>query len=71
MAQKPSPTNDACGAPDDRSSARGDLFAEAGERDADARALATLTHRRRQAAVLTELLGYGSEEAAEARGVSR
>ncbi len=47
----------------------GDLFAEADERDAVARALATLTVRQRQAVVLTELLGYGSAEAGAAMGV--
>lgn len=47
----------------------GDLFAEADERDAVARALATLTLRQRQAVVLTELLGYGSAEAGTAMGV--
>ena len=48
----------------------GDLFAAADERDALARALATLTPRRRQAIVLTELLGYGSAEAGRAMGVA-
>ena len=48
----------------------GDLFAEADERDALARALAKLSPRRRQAIVLTGLLGYGSAEAATAMGVS-
>lgn len=48
----------------------GDLFAESDERDALARALATLTPRRRQAIVLTGLLGYGSSEAGRVMGVS-
>jgi RNA polymerase sigma factor (sigma-70 family) len=48
----------------------GDAFADADERDALAHALATLTPRRRQAIVLTELLGYGSTEAGRAMGVS-
>jgi len=48
----------------------GDLFAQADERDAVARALATLTPRRRQAVILTEMLGYGSPEAAHAMGIS-
>lgn len=48
----------------------GDLFSEADERDAVARALSELTPRRRQAVVLTEMLGYGSGEAARAMGVS-
>jgi len=48
----------------------GDLFAAADERDALARALATLTPRRRQAIVLTELLGYASAEAGRAMGVA-
>lgn len=47
----------------------GDLFAEADERDAVARALATLSVRQRQAIVLTELFGYGSAEAGRAMGV--
>ena len=38
-------------------------FAEAEDRDEAARALRTLTPRQRAALVLTELLGYGSEEA--------
>jgi RNA polymerase sigma factor (sigma-70 family) len=48
----------------------GDAFAEADERDALAHALTTLTPRRRQAIVLTELLGYGSADAGRAMGVS-
>lgn len=48
----------------------GDLFGEAEERDEVARALATLTPRRRQAVVLTTMLGYGSAEAGRAMGVS-
>ena len=40
-----------------------DAFAAADERDAVARALAQLPERQRAAIVLTELLGYGSEEA--------
>lgn len=48
----------------------GDLFAAADERDAVARALAQLTPRRRQAVVLTEMLGYGSAEAATVMKVS-
>lgn len=48
----------------------GDVFAQADERDAVARALATLTPRRRQAVVLTEMLGYGSPEAAHVMGIS-
>jgi RNA polymerase sigma factor (sigma-70 family) len=48
----------------------GDLFAEADERDALARALAGLSSRRREAIVLTEVLGYGSPEAGRLMGVS-
>jgi RNA polymerase sigma factor (sigma-70 family) len=48
----------------------GDLFAQADERDAVARALATLTPRRRQAVVLTEMLGYSSPDAGRVMGVS-
>jgi RNA polymerase sigma factor (sigma-70 family) len=48
----------------------GDAFADADERDAVAHALATLTPRRRQAIVLTELLSYGSREAGAAMGIS-
>ena len=48
----------------------GDLFAEADERDAVARALATLTPRRRQAVILTEMLGHSSVEAAGVMGIS-
>jgi RNA polymerase sigma factor (sigma-70 family) len=47
----------------------GDPFAEADERDALARALAALPARQRAAIVLTELLGYGSEEAGRILGV--
>ena len=47
----------------------GDAFAAADERDAVARALAALPERQRAAIVLTELLGYGSEEAGEILGV--
>ena len=47
----------------------GDAFAAADERDAIARALAALPERQRAAIVLTELLGYGSEEAGEILGV--
>ncbi|HLA92260.1 MAG TPA: sigma-70 family RNA polymerase sigma factor [Actinomycetota bacterium] len=51
------------------SAAGGDAFAAADERDALARALATLPERQRAALVLTELLGYGSEEAGRILGV--
>ena len=44
--------------------AQGDPFEAADARDAIARALAKLTPRQRAAVVLTELLGYPSEEAA-------
>jgi len=47
----------------------GDAFAAADERDAVARALAGLPERQRSAIVLTELLGYGSEEAGRILGV--
>jgi RNA polymerase sigma factor (sigma-70 family) len=47
-----------------------DLFAAADERDAIARALATLTPRRREAVVLVELLGYDSVSAGRAMGVT-
>jgi RNA polymerase sigma factor (sigma-70 family) len=47
----------------------GDAFAAADERDAVARALAALPERQRAAIVLTELLGYGSDEAGEILGV--
>src|SRR3970040_452400 len=47
----------------------GAAFAAADERDALARALATLPERQRAALVLTELLGYGSEEAGRILGV--
>jgi RNA polymerase sigma factor (sigma-70 family) len=48
----------------------GDGFAEADERDALARALATLSPRRREAIVLTELLGHASAEAGRVMGVA-
>ena len=48
----------------------GDLFADAVERDAIARAMATLTPRRRQAVILTEMLGYSSVEASRVMRVS-
>jgi RNA polymerase sigma factor (sigma-70 family) len=47
----------------------GDAFAKADERDAVARALASLPGRQRAAIVLTELLGYGSAEAGAILGV--
>ena len=47
----------------------GDDFAAADERDALARALSNLPERQRAALVLTELLGYGSEEAGRILGV--
>ena len=47
----------------------GDAFAQADERDAVARALGALPRRQRSAIVLTELLGYGSEEAGAILGV--
>jgi len=46
----------------------GDAFEAADERDAVARALGTLTPRQRAALVLTEVLGYGSEEAGRILG---
>ena len=46
-----------------------DEFAAAEERDAVVRALARLTPRQRAALVLTELLGYSSEEAAGILGI--
>ena len=46
-----------------------DAFAAADERDALARALARLPERQRAAIVLTELLGYSSEEAGGVLGV--
>ncbi|MDP9342698.1 MAG: sigma-70 family RNA polymerase sigma factor [Actinomycetota bacterium] len=50
--------------------ARGaDAFEAADERDLVARALATLTPRQRAALVLTEMVGYDSEEAGRALGV--
>jgi len=48
---------------------RGDAFARADERDTVAQALAGLPSRQRAAIVLTELLGYGSEEAGAILGV--
>ena len=48
----------------------GDLFAQADERDALARALAKLSPRRREAIVLTELLGYDSPGAARVMGIT-
>jgi len=50
-------------------SASEDEFARADERAEVARALATLTPRQRAAITLTELLGYGSEEAGQVLGV--
>jgi RNA polymerase sigma factor (sigma-70 family) len=47
----------------------GDAFAAADERDAVARALARLTPRQRAAVILTEMLGYGAEDAAGILGV--
>ncbi|MEX2457708.1 MAG: RNA polymerase sigma factor [Actinomycetota bacterium] len=47
-----------------------DEFALVDERDRVARALAELPPRQRAALVLTELLGYGSEAAAEVMGVA-
>jgi RNA polymerase sigma factor (sigma-70 family) len=47
----------------------GDEFAAVEERDALARALAQLSERQRAAIVLTELLGYQSEEAGRILGV--
>ena len=52
-----------------RASEGGDAFAAADERDAIARALGRLPERQRAAIVLTELLGYGSEEAGRILGV--
>jgi RNA polymerase sigma factor (sigma-70 family) len=46
-----------------------DEFARADERDAVARGLGSLTPRQRAALVLTEVLGYPSEEAGEILGV--
>jgi len=46
-----------------------DAFAQAEDRDRVARALRTLPPRQRAALVLTELLGYGSEEAGRVLGV--
>jgi RNA polymerase sigma-70 factor, ECF subfamily len=47
-----------------------DLFAQADERVAVAQALARLSARRREAIVLTELLGYGSAEAGRIMGIA-
>ena len=47
-----------------------DLFAAADERDALARAIATLTPRRREALVMVEVLGHNSTEAGALMGVS-
>jgi RNA polymerase sigma-70 factor (ECF subfamily) len=47
----------------------GDLFAAADERDRLARALARLPRRQRAAIVVTELLGYPTDEAARILGV--
>jgi RNA polymerase sigma factor (sigma-70 family) len=47
----------------------GDAFAAADERDAVARALSRLTPRQRAAVILTEMLGYGAEDAAGILGV--
>jgi len=46
-----------------------DDFARVDERDAVARALGSLTRRQRAAIVLTEYLGYATDEAAEILGV--
>lgn len=48
----------------------GDLFAAVEERDALARAMSRLSLRRRQALVLTELLGLSSAEAGHAMGIA-
>jgi RNA polymerase sigma factor (sigma-70 family) len=47
-----------------------DLFAAADEREALARAISTLTPRRREALVVVELLGHNSAEAGALMGVS-
>ena len=47
-----------------------DGFADAEDRVEIARALARLSPRRREAIVLTELLGYGSAEAGRVMGVA-
>jgi RNA polymerase sigma factor (sigma-70 family) len=52
-----------------RPMAHADAFAAVDERDAVARAMATLSPRQRAALVLTEFLGYGSEEAGTILGV--
>jgi RNA polymerase sigma factor (sigma-70 family) len=52
-----------------RPSPPADAFAQAEDRDRVARALRTLPPRQRAALVLTELLGYGSEEAGRVLGV--
>ena len=46
-----------------------DAFAAVDERDAVARAMSRLSRRQRAALVLTEFLGYGSEEAGRILGV--
>jgi RNA polymerase sigma-70 factor, ECF subfamily len=46
-----------------------DVIGDTDERDAVLRALATLSPRQRAALVLTEMLGYGSEEAGRALGI--
>jgi len=46
-----------------------DVIGDADERDAVLRALATLSPKQRAALVLTEMLGYGSEEAGRAMGI--
>lgn len=48
----------------------GDLFAAADERVVLAQALGRLTRRRREAIVLTEMLGYGSAEAGRLMGIA-
>ena len=46
-----------------------DLFADVEARDATIRALATLSPRQRAAVVLTDLLGFRSDEAAKMLGI--
>jgi DNA-directed RNA polymerase specialized sigma24 family protein len=46
-----------------------DLFAQADARQVVSQALAGITRRQRAALVLTELLGFTSEEAARAMGI--